>query len=188
MSDLAEHISHLRAAELQFRLASAVRLATTFKKQPLDLPIEWTHGKQRVRYGEVALSDEQADFAAWNLRRCATFLMASAIRNAIRSAYQVSRLIRNAFAHAPFRPVWSIDADCRSQVFVVQEVISLDTKDLHGRTFDWRHYGGPLALFRLSNFVRMKILKDSQATSAVVPIPKDVYFQQGDVVFRRVLD
>jgi hypothetical protein len=40
MSDIAKQIQQLRLAELQFRLASAVRAASTFKTQPRDLPIE----------------------------------------------------------------------------------------------------------------------------------------------------
>jgi hypothetical protein len=40
MTEREEHIGRLFTAELQFRMASAVRLATTRKKQPLDLPIK----------------------------------------------------------------------------------------------------------------------------------------------------
>jgi hypothetical protein len=43
--DSKKIIDQLFASELQFRLASAVRLATTMKKQQLDLPMEWVHGK-----------------------------------------------------------------------------------------------------------------------------------------------
>jgi hypothetical protein len=71
-------------------------------------------------------AEEDADCAACLLHRSATFLMAVAMKDAIRaavpdpknhsdseirSAYQIARLIRNAFAHAPFAPVWSIDPD-----------------------------------------------------------------------------
>lgn len=49
MSDRERHIAQLFTAELQFRLASAVRLATTRNVQPLDLPTEWTHGQHRVK-------------------------------------------------------------------------------------------------------------------------------------------
>jgi len=81
--------------------------------------MEWAHGKHRVHYSEMALRQDQADFAAWNLHQSATFLMAVAIKDAIKSvaedpknggdenihsAYEISRLIRNAFAHAPFHP------------------------------------------------------------------------------------
>lgn len=85
MSERQRHIDQLFAAELQFRLASAVRLATTLKVQPLDLPMEWTHGQQRVKYEEIALRPDQADYAACFLHRSATFLMAVAVKDAIRA-------------------------------------------------------------------------------------------------------
>ena len=102
------------------------------------------------------------------------------------SAYQISRLIRNAFAHAPFDPVWSIDPDCCDRMFAVRDLIKLDTTGLHGQRFNWRHYGGPLALLRLSEFVRVEILKDSEPPSPVIPIPKKVYIQQGDLILTKL--
>src|SRR5436309_958401 len=80
------HIDLLFTAELQFRLASAVRLAVTMDNQPLDLPVEWSHGKHNVNYKEVTLRKDQADFAAWNMHRSATFLMAVAMKDAIKAA------------------------------------------------------------------------------------------------------
>lgn len=203
MPDIATTIQHLRAAELQFRLASAVRLASTFKTQPRDLPLAWSHGKHVVHYHEVALSEDEADCAAWHLHRSATFLMAVAMKDAIRvavpdpktatdldvrSAYQISRLIRNAFAHAPFDPVWSIDPDCRNRVFAVRDLIALDTTGLHDQRFDWQHYGGPLAILRLSAFVRSEILKDAEPPSPVIPMPQTVYYEQGNLILKRVGD
>lgn len=203
MNNLEEHIGRLFSAELQFRLASAVRLAVTMEHQPLDVPLEWSHGSHKVRYEEVALRQDQAEFAAWNLHRSATFLMAVAMKDAIRAAvtdpknssdtdvkgaYQISRLIRNAFAHSPFNPIWSIDPDCRDRVFEVRDIVSLDTTNLHGTAFDWRHYGGPLAMLRLCRYVRFEILKDQRRPRQVIPMPKDIYYQQGDLIFKRVND
>jgi hypothetical protein len=201
MSEQDKHIAQLFTAELQFRLASAVRLATTRNVQPLDLPIEWTHGQHHVKYEEVALRPDQADYAGCFLHRSATFLMAVAVKDAIRaavpdpktstdtavrSAYQTARLIRNAFAHAPFAPTWSIDPDCRDKVFAVPGIIALDTTGLHGAAFDWRHYGGPLALLRLCRFVRIEILKDDAPPRKVVPIPGAVIHQIGDLILTKV--
>lgn len=107
MPDLTEHIGHLFTAELQFRLASAVSLATTHGVQPLDLPMQWSHGEHIVTYDEVALRPDQADYAAFFLQRSATYMMAVACRDAIvaaksdpkssgdpsiRAAYQIARL------------------------------------------------------------------------------------------------
>jgi hypothetical protein len=49
MTDSEKQIGLLFTAELQFRLASAVRLATSLGTQPIDLPITWTHGDHLVR-------------------------------------------------------------------------------------------------------------------------------------------
>jgi len=201
MTDREHHIQQLFTAELQFRLASAVRLAVTGNRQPLDLPMEWVHGQHRVRYEEIALRHDQADYAADFLHRSASYLMALAMKDAIRAvvpnpksssdadvraAYQIARLIRNAFAHAPFSPTWSIDPDCRDRTFEIADLIKLDTTGLQGAPFDWRHYGGPLALFRLARFVRTTVLKDDPAPRKVVPIPSRTIIQQGDLIFEKV--
>jgi hypothetical protein len=201
MSDREVHVGNLFTAELQFRLASAVRLAVTGNRQPLDLPMEWTHGQHRVRYEEIALRQDQADYAACLLHHSTTYLMAVAMKDAIRAvvpdpksssdselraAYQIARLIRNAFAHAPFLPTWSIDADCQNATFSVRGLITLDTTGLQGKRFDWRHYGGPLALFRLCRFVRTEILRDQPSSRKVVPIPDRVILQQGDQILEKV--
>jgi hypothetical protein len=201
MTDLAKYVDQLLTAELQFRLASAVRLATSRKVQPLDLPMEWTHGSQRVEYHEVALRPDQADFAACFLHRSATYLMALAMKDAIRAvvadpknsadsdvrgSYQIARLIRNAFSHAPFAPRWSIDPDCQAKVFSVGGFISLDTTGLQDTPLDWRHYGGPLALFRLCRFVRANILHDPPVPRAAVPPPANEIYQQGGIVLTKI--
>jgi hypothetical protein len=195
------HIHHLRAAEGQFRLATAVRLAVTLGEQPLDLPLRWSHGQHTVRYSDIALTKDAADFAAWNLQRSATFLMASAALEAIRAvipspksspdaevaaSYQIARMVRNAFAHNPFNPAWRIDADCVGRVFELPGRITLDCTDIDGKPFDWRHYGGPLALLELARYVRKDLLNDSLAPEEVIPLPGNVYIQQGDLILKRV--
>lgn len=201
MTERQKHIDQLFTAEIQFRFAAAVRVATTMQVQPLDLPMKWIHGQHRVTYEEVALRQDQADFAACHIQRSATYLMAVSMKDAIRavvpdpktsadanvrSAYQIARLTRNAFAHAPFSPVWSIDPDCRNMVFSVPDIISLDTTNIHGAAFDWHQYGGLLAMFRLCQFVRIQILQDDVTPRMVVPIPKERYVQQGDLILRYI--
>jgi len=135
------------------------------------------------------------------LQRSCTFLIAVAVKDAIRaavhdpknhteikvsSAYQISRLIRNAFAHAPFHPIWSIDPDCRDRTFEVGDIVSLNTKGLNEQPFDWRHYGGPLAILRLSQFTRTIILKDTQLNYSEPIDPKEIYIQQGNLLLIKV--
>jgi hypothetical protein len=154
-----------------------------------------------VRYGEIALRRDQADYAAHFLLRSATYLPAVAVKDAIRAvvgdpkasaepdiraAYQVARLIRNAFAHAPFSPIWSIDLDCRNMAFEIADVIRLDTTDLNGTAFDWHRYGRPLALYRLAQFTRIQVLKDDPPPRKVLPIPTNMIYQQGNLILRKV--
>ena len=204
MSGHAEHIENLFAAELQFRLASAVRLAVNLGNQPLDLPTEWTHGTHRVQYEEIALRPDQADEAAILMHQSATFMMAVAMRDVfvatvpnpknhsdpdISGAYQIARLIRNAFAHSPhgpFKPVWLIDKDCQNRTFVVRNIVTLDTTSLNGVALDWRHYGGPLALLRLCRFVRFEILKDTIRLRKDVQPPSNVIQQVGDLILKKI--
>ncbi len=195
------HLWCLARAETQFRLASAVRLAAMFQRQPFDLPVVWTHGHQTV--SEVILTQNEGEFGAWGLQRSTTYLMAAAVLEAIQdvipnakthsdqcvvAAYQISRMIRNAFTHAPQWPVWNIDADCRGKKFEIRGVMTLDTTDLNAKPFDWRHYGGPLAIVALLRFVRREILNESEAPSLVIPLPEHAYWQQGDLILERIND
>lgn len=201
MCGLEEHVGRLFTAELQFRLASAVQLAVIGERQPLDHPMEWTHGQHRVTYEEIALRQDQAEYASFFLHRSATYLMAVAMKDAIRAAvpnpknasdadvraaYQIARAIRNAFAHAPFSPTWSIDEGCQNTTLSVGDLIRLDTTGLNGLPFDWRHYGGPLALFRLCRFVRSTILGDELKPRESIPSPARMIYQQGDLILERV--
>jgi hypothetical protein len=201
MTNHEKHIGALLTAELQFRLASAVRLASTLGTQPLELPTKWSHGRHTVEYEEIALRPDQADYAADFLLRSATYQMAVTIRNAVQahakdpktsddpnvlSAYQIGRMIRNSFTHEPISPIWSIDEDCRDKVFEIPGVISLNTRGLNGTSFDWRHYGGPLALFRLCRYVRHEILKDEKKPRQPFPPPASTVHQLGNLILQKV--
>ncbi|MBI4903354.1 MAG: hypothetical protein HY820_06955 [Acidobacteria bacterium] len=154
-----------------------------------------------MRYGETALRQDQAEYAAHFLQRSATYLLAVAVKDAIRAAvsdpkasaesdvraaYQIARVIRNAFAHAPLSPIWSIDSDCLNKTFEIADVVRSDTTGLHGKAFDWHDYGGPLALYRLAQFTRIQVLNDGPPPRKVLSIPTTVVYQQGNLILRRV--
>jgi len=202
MQNTKETILELKLAELQFRLAKTVRLATLLDKQSLEVPTKWSHGKHIVTYEEIVLTKDQADIAAAYLMQTATYLMSLTIKQALKrtygdpknhsdenvvATYQISRLIRNAFAHSPIKPVWHIDSDCRQKSFTIKDVISLDTTGLDQKPFDWRHYGGLLSLFRLSKFVRIVLLGDTDTgTNRSIPRPQKEIIQQGDLIFDQI--
>jgi hypothetical protein len=196
------HLGRLRLAEQQFRLACTVNLAVSNGVQTLDVPIEWVFGRHRVSYKDFGLRHDQVDYAASQLEMTATLVMASTARDAlvelfpgtkehvdpnVVAAYQISRLIRNAFAHNMISPIWSIDDDCRDKIFEIDKVIRLDTAHLNGIYLDWRHYGGPLAIFCLGRYVREVLLNDSvDPNRAKPPHPILECYQQGRLILRRI--
>jgi hypothetical protein len=194
-------IKNLFTAELQFRLASAVSLATTFKNQPLDVPIEWTHSKQTIKYGTIALRQKQAEYASSFFDLSSTFMMALAMRSAIqfmmpdaqnskvqdiRAAHWISVMLRNAFAHNPFQPTWKVDRNCRNQILTVKDIIEIDTTNLHGETFQWHHCGGPLAVLLLCRFIRSEILKDDVPQRKIIPMPTHKVRQIGNLFLQQI--
>lgn len=199
--DKDAHIQLLKVAEQQFRLACTVNFLVAVGKQPLDVPLEQTFGRHRTRYQEFALRPDQADYSASALERVATFAMSSALRQAFAEcvpdakaherpevvfAYQISRLVRNAFGHHVLRPIWSIDRDCQDRKFEVENVVTLDTTGLHGRDVNWRDYGGHLAMWRLSQWVRFNVLDDVAPADRREPQkPSIEAYQQGREIFVR---
>jgi hypothetical protein len=138
-------------------------------------------------YGYVALADElrltrEDEFdGARFLEHVATYTLAIQVDTSLevlypsrfestdemlRSAARIAHLIRNAFAHNPFAPQWKIPSVCDNKHYVVRNLISLKTSSLNGNYVDRKDYGGPLALLKLSEFVRGKLEHDS-ATLAV---------------------
>lgn len=192
-----QHSWLLLRAEQQFRLACTVSFNAAQKRQPLDVPIEWTFGQQRTTYQEFGLREDQVEIVASRLEFVSTFVMASTIVEAFKdlwaepskhpnpdavAAYQASRLIRNAFAHGMLRPVW----DCKDRVYEIPGVFKLDTTGLHGKVFDWPHYGGHLAIWRLSQWVRFIVLGDTPAARNEPPRPSIEVIQQGRLMLTRI--
>ncbi len=202
MDSLESHLTELRLAEQQFRLACTVHLAVANRAQTLDVPVEWVFGKHRVSYEDFGLRMDQAEYAASQLEMTATCVLAGAVRDAliavfesprahqdsnVVASYQISRMIRNAFAHSLLCPRWSIDADCRDRTFAIDNVILLNTQGLNNRPLDWRDYGGPLAIFHFGRFVREVLLGDEvDPNRKKPPYPTIECYQQGRLILRRI--
>ena len=200
--DREKHVNRIKLAEHQFRLACTVHLAVINEAQTLDVPVKWSFGKHIVSFEDFGLRRDQAPQAAHALEETAMLVLASAIRDAIVAqfpnpkshtdvrvvaAYQISRMIRNAFAHSMIDPVWSIDADCADRTFAIDGVISLRTTDLHGRRIGWPDYGGPLAIFHFGRFVREVLLQDPVDPNRKLPDYPSIHsYQMGRMVLRKV--
>jgi len=155
----------------------AVRTACSFGEQPLGVPESWPFGRLIVPGSRLRLTPAEVGHAAAALEHAATFTMALTMAQALKdclprarehsdpnavAAFEVSRLLRNAYAHQPMAPVWHIDAHCRGKQYEVAGLIRLDTTTLDGRDVVWEDYGGLLALFEMSRWIRLNILGDTE--------------------------
>lgn len=188
-------------AEQQFRLACTVNLAVCNQVQTLDVPVKWSFGKHIVSYEDFGLRPDQADYAASQLEMTATFVLVSAIRDAlitffpnpqtnnnqdVVSAYQISRMIRNAFAHNVVTPKWSIDKDCQNKIYEIKDIITLNTENLNNTYLEWPHYGGLLAIFYFGRYVRETLLGNKIDPDRKKPaFPKLECYQQGRLVLTK---
>jgi hypothetical protein len=197
-----QHLNRLKLAEQQFRLACTVHLAVANGVQTLDVPIEWTFGPHRVSYEDFGLRADQADYAALHLEMAATHIVVCVVRDAIIAlfpcpkahadanvvaSYQISRMIRNAFAHSMLYPRWSIDPDCFDRTFTIDKIITLNTTGLNAKPLEWQHYGGPLAIFHFGRFVRETLLGDKVDPARKKPPPPMIEcYQQGRLIVHRI--
>lgn len=83
---------------------------------------------------------------------------------AVHSAFHIARLLRNSFAHDPFEPKWLFGSTLDNTVLELPSVIRIDTTGLRGLPVVRAHYGGPLAILRLTQFVDSLVAAQPSAT------------------------
>lgn len=164
----------LTDAENQFKLAVGLQnLCANADSNVLTYARTWSFGMHIADHDELSLSPEAEERASGALVHCATYLLAvqldSVLQEAISNRFNhsnsvisaaawIARLIRNAFAHNPLYPVWKIDRKCRNKLIEIPGIIRLDTSGREGNCLKRMDYGGPLALLKLSSYVRQNIL------------------------------
>ncbi len=153
----------LRNAKLHFKLVFGVT-ATRPRIGYLDT---FSFGRYVAHRDELALSSDEEGHALSALEHCGTYLAATQVHTVlervhpdpfqirepdIAAGFQIARLLRNAFAHNPFAPVWDVRTSWSDRVFAVPEVIALDTSGLDQTAVRREHYGGPIALLRFIGY------------------------------------
>jgi hypothetical protein len=161
----------LYKAQVLFKMAFAMHTPSPPERFQYLGAFSW--GKHVADNKELVLNSEEEELAISLLHHVATYLLANQIdtylgicqkdrftdKNPnIRDAACIARLIRNAFAHNPFMPQWQIRMDkCKDRVLNVSDIIELNTNNLDGKEVSRYDYGGPLALFRLSEYVKQNV-------------------------------
>ncbi len=162
------HSGLVKDAQMLFKLS----LGFSATRPELGYLSSFASYQHLAHYDELKLTRDEEFASAGFFEHVATYTLAVQVDTALeviypnrfdstdatlRSAARIAHLIRNAFAHNPFAPRWKISAVCKNTYYKVGDRIALDTTDLDGKYVEQPHYGGPLALLKLSEFVRVKL-------------------------------
>lgn len=126
-------------------------------------------GKHSLSVSDLEMSDDNFALCGTLLERLAYRLLAMELNSAlekkfgdwrtrrshkddlIRNASTVVWVIRNAVAHDILDPMWKIDdPTLQNQNYQIADVLVFDTTGLNGKSLKRFDFGGPIALFRLS--------------------------------------
>lgn len=171
-----ESEAKLSLAKLFYKFALAVSM--TFLGHPdteLRYLDSFSYYRHRAEKSELQLNKDDEQRGASTLEHVGIFMMVLQLNKVledewgkgrlqsddkdIRNISQVVRLIRNAFAHDPFVPVWDISKSAKDKEFEIPGILILKTHDLHGKRVKSEDYGGQLALLRLVDFIENKFRK-----------------------------
>jgi hypothetical protein len=117
-------------------------LGLTATRRHVNYLETFSFGQHVAHRDELALTTEQEEHAFAALEHCAPYLAAVQVHTILESihtdpfkiseseiaaAFQIARLIRNAFARNPFEPIWEIRDTGKDHTFSVPSVITLNT-------------------------------------------------------------
>ena len=160
-------------AELFFKFVLGISDYILTSDKPLEYLGIFSFGKHTANYDDLKLNREQEKRGSAILEHVGTYMMILQLNkvledewgeqrlqsndNDIRIISQVVRLIRNAFAHDPFNPIWDISKSTENQTFDIPKILTLKTNQLDGKKVNRMDYGGPLALLRLLQYTKKKL-------------------------------
>ena len=164
----------LEQAELFYKFCIGTRALIDIAQDKVLEYGPFTFYDDRVEAEEMELSREEELIAASILEHVGTYMMILQLNKVLEDEWgegrlqndkdmekqaisQVVRLIRNAFAHDPFKPTWDISIASRCKLYEIPGILTLKTGCLHGKRIERRDYGGPLALLRLLQYARKKL-------------------------------
>ena len=166
----------LRAAILQLKLSFGLRVSDLQISYP-----DFAWGQHTANSKELILTNDEQEEAFAILEHSAIYLAVTQIlttleiifvkdnfyddtytfeSDVVPQAYQIARLIRNAFAHDPFAPIWEFKPKWANKIYEVPGIIRLDTTGLNGLPVRQKHYGGPLAVLRFTEYTSRFVSED----------------------------
>jgi hypothetical protein len=110
--------------------------------------------KHSVDSKEIELTRDEEEFGAYLQEQVGTYMLILQLdkvledewgtsriyskNSEIRKIFRVVRLIRNAFAHDPFKPIWRINSSWRGETYEIPGILTMKTEGLHGNRLKWK--------------------------------------------------
>jgi hypothetical protein len=176
MADKEIYLEILERTENQFKFIIAAKAACNLATENfLEYFDQLNFGKHSFFYDELYLSPEDEKIAVATLEDSTTHIITLQLDRILEifiggerfthsdlelaTASLIIRQIRNAFAHDPFNPTWKIgQPQAKNKILKIDNVLTLDTKNIDGKRMEKMDYGGPLSILKLSRLVREKLL------------------------------
>jgi hypothetical protein len=147
-----------------------------------DPPELYVVGEHALRREDFKLEPDEMAICGTILERLAYRLLAMELDSAlsekfrghdrfnhsdpfIRDASVVVRLIRNAVAHNILDLVWKVDRKLQGRKITIQGVLDFDTSEINNKTLNRLHFGGPIALLKLSEMIAARIEPNASESS-----------------------
>jgi len=164
-----ENQKKIKRAKLFYKFALAASENILYSNERLDYYEAFAYYRHVAKKNELELTRTEEKEGANILEHVGIYMMMLQLNKVledewgkarifskdktIRNISQVVRLIRNAFAHDPFKPTWEIKKLVENMEFEIPGVLILKTHNLDGKRVKPKDYGGQLALLRLLEFV-----------------------------------
>jgi hypothetical protein len=162
-------LNRIRMAQDFFRFAWSLGYPISFGLKVDVPPPPEVHvwGRHALEPSDLKLAPETFEFCGTILTRLAYRLLAMELDAAlaaalkgddrfnhkdsfVRDASSIVCLVRNTVAHNILEPRWKINRKLQNRKFVIDGILTFDTTGLNGQLLKRHDFGGPIALFRLS--------------------------------------
>jgi len=171
-----ENQKKIKLAKLFYKFALAASENILYSEERLDYYEVFAYYRHVAERSELELTKTEERKGANILEHVGIYMMMLQLNQVLKDEWgdnriyskdkdiqnvsQIVRLIRNAFAHDPFKPMWDISKSAKNRVFEIPKVLTLKTHNLHDKRVQPKDYGGQLALLRLVEFAERKLLNE----------------------------
>ncbi len=167
-----EYLELIKLAERQYKFSVAVGSLALFNDEEIQnhLPTSMVWGSHSYTGVEFELKNEEMKECSVLMQNSAMYILVVQIdkfleifckdrykhsEHGIKNASILIRQIRNSFAHDPIYPKWDVkQPEAKGKRIEIPNIMEIDFSLVDGKIISRYDFGGPLAILRLSEYIR----------------------------------